>query len=187
MSLVFGASLGWAAPVRGQEAPLPDAAPVSSSGVTSPGAAFLRSFLVPGWGHASIGSYNRGAFYVALQGATLFTLVKTWRGLNEATERIAFRERVLLADLAAEGVTEPEEIDARLEEDNPLQTLQSLEQGRRQQREDWLALGIFLALLSGADAYVSAHLSDFPVPIELDAEAAGGGRMDLSIQLRIPN
>jgi hypothetical protein len=175
------------ASVGGQEAPGSDSVPSAARRGPSPRGAFLRSALVPGWGHASIGSFNRGAFYVAAQGATAFTLVKAWTRLQEAEKRIAFRERILRSDLTAAGITDPEEIQTRLVNDETLADLRNLEQARRQQREDWLALGIFLMLLSGADAYVSAHLSGFPAPLEIDGGTAEGSRMELFLRIPLPN
>jgi hypothetical protein len=185
-AIVLASSVG-SAPLGGQEVPAGDSVTSVARRGPSPRGAFLRSALVPGWGHASIGSFNRGAFYVAAQGATSFTLVKAWTRLQEAEDRIVFRERIVRADLAAEGVTEEEAIQARLDEDETLADLRNLEQARRQQREDWLALGIFLILLSGADAYVSAHLAGFPAPLELDARAGEGSSLDLLVRIPLPN
>jgi hypothetical protein len=142
--------------------------------------------LVPGWGHASIGSYKRAGFYFVTEGATLWSLVKTRRRYGEATERVAFREGVLRADLADEGITDDEVIQERLDGDEGLQDLLALQEARRQQREDWTALTIFLMFLSGADAYVSAHLKDFPAPVEFTAQPVGDGRMELSLGIRFP-
>jgi hypothetical protein len=174
-------------PLAGQEAPVPDSVAALVPGGISPRGAFLRSAFVPGWGHAAVGSFDRGAFYVAAQGATAFTLVRSWKRLTDAEERLAFRERILRSDLAAEGITDLEEIQMRLDNDEILADLRGLEEARRQQREDWLALGIFLMLLSGADAYVSAHLAHFPAPLEIDARAGEGERMDLFVRIPLPS
>ena len=37
---------------------------------------------------------------------------------------------------------------------------------RSQQKEDWLAVGLFFLFFGGADAFVAAHLADFPQPLE---------------------
>jgi len=153
----------------------------------SPRGAFIRAALVPGWGHASIGSYKRAAFYIFTEGATAWTLVKTRRRFAEAQGRVQFREDVLRADLADAGITDPDTIQARLDDDPDLQDLLGLEEARRQQREDWTAVGIFLLFLSGADAYVSAHLKNFPAPIQVEAQPVGGGRMELAVKVKLPN
>jgi hypothetical protein len=147
----------------------------------------IRAMLVPGWGHASIGSYNRGALYFLVEGATFWMFSKSRARLSEAQNRIGLRERVLTTDLAGEGITDPFEIQERLDQDEGLQELLGLEEARGRQREDWMAFGIFLMLISGVDAYVSAHLQDFPDPIEVNVQPVGQGRMEVSARVRLPN
>ena len=153
----------------------------------SPSGAFLRSALVPGWGHAAIGSYGRGGFYVALESATAYTFFRTRRRLSEARQRAAFRESIVRADLAREGITEPQEIEDRLSEDETLNSFQDLVDSRKGQQEDLVAFGLFLIFLSGADAYVSAHLARFPAPIELQVSPVGSGRAEVAISIPLPN
>ena len=52
---------------------------------------------------------------------------------------------------------------------------------KRQQVQDWVVLWIFNHLFAGADAFVSAHLQDFPKELKLQA---GPGRVGLSVPLR---
>jgi hypothetical protein len=153
----------------------------------SPRGAFLRAVAVPGWGHSAIGSYRRGAFYFVAEGITAWGLIKTRERIKEANQRVDFRETRLLADLAAQGVTDPTEIQTALDDDEALTDLLALQGARKSQREDWTALGIFLLLLSGADAYVSAHLQHFPAPLTLDTQSSGNGRMDVSLSIKLPN
>jgi hypothetical protein len=150
----------------------------------SPRGALIRAMLVPGWGHAAIGSYTRGGFYFALEAATAYTFLRTRGRLSEARERAALRESVLRARLADEGVTDPAEITTRLDADPALGGLEDLVSSREGQQEDLIAWGIFLVFLTGADAYVSAHLSRFPTPIEMEASASPDGRGE--VMLRIP-
>jgi hypothetical protein len=177
------ASAQQVAPVRPVR---PDSALSRPAAETSPRGAFLRAVLVPGWGHASIGSYRRGAFYFVAESATGWALTKAIQRVHEAQGRIRFRESELRAQLAADGVVDPQEIQAGLDDDAVLQDLNDLEVARRMQREDWTSLAIFLVFLSGADAYVSAHLRHFPAPIQLDAQPAGNGRMELSFGITPP-
>jgi hypothetical protein len=46
---------------------------------------------------------------------------------------------------------------------------------KRQEVQDWLVLWIFNHLFSGAEAYVSAHLSDFPPDLQVRAFPNGIG------------
>ena len=55
-------------------------------GIT-PRGAMLRSFLIPGWGHAALGSYNRGGFYFLAEALSGWMLVKTGRSLRSAKGR----------------------------------------------------------------------------------------------------
>lgn len=170
-------------PVSGGQRPLPEPLDIS------PGGAFLRALAFPGWGHAAIGSHTRGAFYFGAQATTTYTLFRTRIRVGEAQDRVRFRENVLLQRLAAEGVTDPDAIEQRFEEDATLGELRSLLDARKEQQEDLVAFGIFLLLLSGADAYVSAHLARFPDPLELEARPgpAGSGTFDVGIRLKLPN
>ncbi|MEX0836782.1 MAG: hypothetical protein WD101_00515, partial [Gemmatimonadota bacterium] len=109
-------------PPRPTNAPTPDfvlGRPVLDP--PSPGGAFLRSLAVPGWGHAAIGSYGRGAFYVVAETGTWYALIRTRMRLNEARERASLRERNVRAGLEREGLTDPIEIEARLDADPALQ------------------------------------------------------------------
>ncbi len=52
-----------------------------------------------------------------------------------------------------------------------------------QEREDWIVLLVFNHLFSGAEAYVSAHLWDFPGALRIQA-APGGAGIGVSLPLR---
>ena len=166
-------------PMRRPE--IPPALPIS------PGGAFWRALLVPGWGHAAIGSYVRGGVYVAAQTATLYSFASTRLRLNDANRSLAFREEMLRRELEREGVTDPTEIEARLEGDPVYSDLQLLVESREAQQEDLLAFSIFLVLLSSADAYVSAHLARFPEPLDVEARPSPSGGLDLGLKVALPN
>jgi hypothetical protein len=153
----------------------------------SPGGALWRAFLVPGWGHAAIGSYTRGGFYFALQTATVYTLVRTRLRLNEAESRLRFREDVVRRKLMAEGIVDPAQLDELVTDDQGVEDLTSLIDSRKEQREDLIAAGLFFLLISGVDAYVSAHLAHFPEPLDLEAVPVGDGRFEMSLKLRLSN
>jgi hypothetical protein len=176
--------------LHGQDPPPPPQAPTPDivfgpprPDVPSPGGAFLRGLAVPGWGHAAIGSYGRGAFYAGAQSGTAYALIRTRMRLNEARDRANLRERVLRRSFEAEGVSDPAEIEARLDADPGLTDIRGLVSARESQQEDWLALAIFTVLLSAADAYVSAHLAAFPEPIEVGAAPGAGGGVELAFRI----
>jgi hypothetical protein len=54
----------------------------------SPMGAFLRSFLVPGWGQAAADQPVRGAFYFGAQAGTVFMLIKTQTKLRNAERAV---------------------------------------------------------------------------------------------------
>ena len=106
----------------------------------SPRGALLRSFAIPGWGQTYAQAPGRGAVYFGMEAASLWMVYKTARQLSAARER-----------------------DNWLRERNqtPDEPPSELTRARAQQFEDWVTLAVFVALFSGADAYVTAQLSDF--------------------------
>lgn len=153
------------------------------AGPVSPLGAFLRAIAVPGWGHAAVGTHGRGGFYVTTQAVTGYMLVRTRSRLNDARELRAVREAQIRGDLAAEGITDETLVTAALEADDGWAGADRLTGARQQQFEDWLALGIFTVLLSGADALVSAHLQDFP---DVSAVPVGDeGRMEVRVTVPV--
>lgn len=76
---------------------------------------------------------------------------------------------------AWEGVTVMMTLKAQ-EEANYLKSIGSANtRAKRQEVEDWLVLWIFNHLFAGAEAYVSAHLQDFPADLEVRAFPGGIG------------
>jgi hypothetical protein len=56
---------------------------------------------------------------------------------------------------------------------------------KRQEHEDWVVLLAFNHLLSGLEAYVSAHLADFPGDLQVEAVPGGvGAGMSLPIRIK---
>lgn len=56
---------------------------------------------------------------------------------------------------------------------------------KRQERQDWMTLLVFNHLLAGMEAYVSAHLWDFPGDLHLQALPGGLGAA-ATVPIRIP-
>lgn len=184
--VVAALAVGPAAAVAQDPEPAPGAATTRPPVEISPRGAFLRALALPGWGHAAIGAYTRGGFYFAVQAATGYTFLRTRLRLAEVRERVGFREDRLRARLAAEGVTDPAAVETALDEDPQLAELRELADARGQQQEDLIAFGIFVLFLSGADAYVSAHLSRFPEPLDVGVLPLGDGRWELALRIHLP-
>ncbi|HSJ30875.1 MAG TPA: DUF5683 domain-containing protein [Longimicrobiales bacterium] len=185
-----------ATPARAQDPVLdPDTMPVADTiprELPSPRAAFVRAMVVPGWGHLYTGEYTRGAVYFTLQSTSWFMLVKTLRRLDEVEDRedrltalaTDSLEAAMAADSAlAEDLQDPEAYETALLGYPGLQNARSLARARRQQRQDWITYTLFFTFAAAVDAYVTAHLKDFPG--EVIAEPAPGGRMDLGVQIPV--
>ncbi len=151
----------------------------------SPKGAFIRSALIPGWGHAEIGAQGRGAFYFAVESGSVFMIFKTQSRLTLARNRRALQEGIVTRRLQAEGIEDPLELEAALAEDERVADLRGLEEARVSQREDWLALSIFFLFLGGADAFVSAHLANFPTPVEVNVNGDPGGRVEVGVSVPV--
>lgn len=166
----------------------------------SPGGAFLRSLIVPGWGQAVYDAHLRGGVFFAAQSGSWFMIAKSAARLGEArnieTRRTEVadahvRDSLLLAasedeELARRYEDDPlsfeRDVLAGIEADEGVQDIRELVGARRQQREDWIALTIFMTLASGVDAFVNAHLSDSPARVVAEPRPGGG----VSVGLRIP-
>lgn len=139
----------------------------TASGI-SPSGAFLRGAIIPGWGHTATGSLTRGAFYFSVEALAGWMVYKTQRRLGVARDQAALWETRVTTELMARGVTEFEEIEAALDNHEQVARFRGLVDARQEQREDWVAVAIFTLLLSGVDAFVSAHLGDFPEPLTIE-------------------
>lgn len=192
--LVLGQVAGALASASAQEAAAPDTVVVDSVGVAdtlaadsasglSPSGAFLRGALIPGWGHTATGSLTRGAFYFSVEALAGWMVFKTQHRLGVAQDQAALWEERVTAELMAQGITEFEALDAALQDNEQVARFRGLVDARKEQREDWLAVAIFTLLLSGVDAFVSAHLGDFPEPLTIEGDPEGG---TVEVALRVP-
>jgi hypothetical protein len=57
--------------------------------------------------------------------------------------------------------------------------------GKKSERQDWLVMLAFNHLFSGLEAYVSAHLQDFPADVKLRPAPRGIG-IQAIVPFRIP-
>lgn len=140
----------------------------------SPGGAFLRSVLVPGWGQASSGSYGRAAFYFLAQAGSGWMIYKTRSLRDTARRRQQMLEAAKTAELLSAGV-EPGAIEAQLAADERIEDIRLLATARDDQMEDWVAPFVFFVFFGAADAFVSAHLADFPAPLTVEPVAGPSG------------
>jgi hypothetical protein len=85
--------------------------------------------------------------------------------------------------VAWEGVTLGMTLKTRSELDYLRRTGSGRADSKRQEHEDWLVLLVFNHLFAGLDAYVAAHLADFPGDLRLEALPQGIGA-SVSLPLR---
>ena len=171
----------------------------STVGRISPRGAMLRSFLVPGWGQGTMGSYRRGGIFFAIRGGSGYMLFKTIGRLNEAREIAARGVRMAMDSLNAliamdsataadrggvivvdRGLSDPLVYAAAVDSFPGVASARALVRAREQQRQDWITTFIVTTLLDGVDAYVNAQFSDFPVSIDSKPEPGGGASFSLT-------
>lgn len=151
----------------------------------NPRTAFIRSMIVPGWGQFSVGAEKRGIVFVALQGASWYMLVKTHGKLGKARDREETRFGFLTDSLTAlipqdSALKNPVEFNRRIDADSTLALQRALVASREEQRQDWIATTIAITLAGAVDAYVAAHLADFPAVIVPRPNGA------LQLQVNVP-
>lgn len=159
------AALVWAWPgaASARQVPTPAAVPVAPADTirapVAPLPAFFRSLVLPGWGQAILNRPLTGGLFMAWEGVTLSMMLKANRevGFLRATE----------ASRVGEDATEE---SSRL-------------RAKKAEREDWMVLLIFNHLFSGLEAYVSAHLWDFPRDVQVRAFPAAGGGAGLAVSV----
>lgn len=192
-----------AKPAHAQQVPARDttaAAADTTPRIISPGKAFLRSVLVPGWGQFSVHANTRGVVFVALQSTSWYMLVKTLNRLSDAQNRAAdslkfaraWVSDTLHAHVAASTDTafvrrmsNPDtfkiEVNAAADTVAAVKATRALVNSREQQRQDWITYTLFLTLASGVDAFVAAHLADFPATITTRRELNGAYQVKLTV------
>jgi len=162
----------------------------TTPGRLSPRGAMFRSFLVPGWGQAAVGSYMRGGVFFTIEGSSWYMLLRTLARYNQArdvrdrVEQLAvdsLNSLIAMDSAAAERLSDPSAYAAAVSNAGGVIRSRALVNSRRQQRQDWITYTLFFTLMSGVDAYVNAHLRDFPVDISSRARSDGS----LAVSLRV--
>ncbi|MGD2152780.1 MAG: hypothetical protein PVG79_05890 [Gemmatimonadales bacterium] len=77
-------------PAQQQEEGAPPARPDSlfPQPPLSPGGAFIRSLVIPGWAQAELGAESRGAFYLLAESFSLFMVARTQLRLAHAERNL---------------------------------------------------------------------------------------------------
>ncbi len=88
--------------------------------------------------------------------------------------------------IAWEGVTLGMSVKTRRELAYLRRTGSARAEDKRREQEDWVVLLVFNHLFAGLEAYVSAHLADFPGDLHLQAVPGGGVGASVSVPVRVP-
>jgi hypothetical protein len=169
------------------------AAALASKRIT-PARAFVRSLLVPGWGQFSMGATLRGSIYASLQGASAVMLAKTQIKISDARNDASTLRKTAVDSLIAfaqarkdtaliRKYSNPDSVTEVANTTFAVADKESLVKARVKQREDWITYFLFFTLASGVDAFVGAHLSDFPGTVTAEPIPAGGMRLRLDFPL----
>ena len=102
-------------------------------------------------------------------------------GLTDAFEKLAGTNR-LSGDTDADGLTDAYE--AALLTYPGLQNARNLVSSREQQRQDWIVYTAVFTFIAAVDAYVTAHLKDFPA--DLSTSRASDGGVSIGVSLPVP-
>jgi hypothetical protein len=191
-----------AAQEAGDTLPAPAARVDTLTQGVSPRGAMLRSFALWGWGQASVGSYFRGGVWFSMEASTVYMLFRTIGRLRTAQEfhrrvvqaardsldafvaRDTMISRKVLTPPVTRNLENPAAYEQALSEAPGVATARKLVSARKQQRQDWVTYAVFFTLMSGVDAYVNAHLHDFPTTIA--SEVRRDGSLSLSVRVPLP-
>jgi hypothetical protein len=185
-----------ARPAAGQVLPpdtlSPVAEPIPPEG-PRPRSAFIKALAVPGWGHFSVGAQRRGIVYATLQGTSWAMLLTTMNRLETARDAeraiASFAIDSVSAAMAADTAlarrlgNDPNAYDAALLTYPGLQGARDLAVSRQRHRQDWIVYTLVFTFASAIDAYVAAHLADFPV--EVSATRARDGATALRFSMPV--
>jgi hypothetical protein len=175
-----------------QQRPQPDTTAADSARRMTPGKAFYRSLLVPGWGQASVGAHVRGGTFFALQTSSAYMMLKTMARLGEARQiedrRVAAASDSIRGLMARDTMlnrvfSDPTVFTAAIDSTASVRRARGLVRSRKSQRQDWVTYTIVFTLASGVDAFVAAHLADFPATIQAIPRGTSGAALQLTVPL----
>ncbi len=132
----------------------------------TPRQAFLRSALVPGWGQARLDRGLAGGIFATMEFVSLAMVRQTRAELGQARRLGA--DSILVGFEGGDPLTGSPGTPVYRE--GPFA---DRVRARRQQVEDWTALLVFNHLISGLDAFVSAHLWDLPAQVSVQPTPNG--------------
>jgi hypothetical protein len=168
----------------------PVAEPIPPEG-PRPRSAFIKALAVPGWGHFSVGAHRRGVVYATIQGTSWAMLLTTMNRLETARDAERAIEAVAVDSVAA-AMAADTVLARRLGNDRiayeaalltypGLQGSRDLAVSRQRHRQDWIVYTLVFTFASAIDAYVAAHLADFPVEVSATRSRDGSTALRFSV------
>jgi hypothetical protein len=139
---------------------IPPRAPIS------PRSAFFRSLLIPGYGQIGLDRSVAAGVYALTEVVGVGMARKSMLDLREARRApvdsavLAYRRNPATGQLVLDAET-----GQPIPESFVINDVSGRVRARRTHLEDWIAVLIFNHLFSAADAFVAAHLWDFPVQV----------------------
>ncbi|HUF64478.1 MAG TPA: DUF5683 domain-containing protein [Gemmatimonadaceae bacterium] len=148
----------------------------------SPGRAFLRSLILPGSGQIAMDRTVAAGVYAFVEIAAVGMARKSALNLRHA-RRAPIDSTVVSyqRDPATGELVLNPETGQPIPAEFIISDLAGRVRARKQHLEDWIALLIFNHLFSAADAYVAAHLWDFPATVGASVAPGGEARVSASI------
>ena len=148
----------------------------------SPGRAFLRSLILPGSGQVAMDRSVAAGVYAFVEFAAIGMARKSALDLRQA-RRAPVDSTVVRYErdpTTGELVLDPE-TGQPIPAEFTISDVSGRVRARKQHFEDWIALLIFNHLFSAADAYVAAHLWDFPATVGATVAPGREARVTASI------
>ncbi|MEX2282214.1 MAG: DUF5683 domain-containing protein [Gemmatimonadota bacterium] len=188
--IVAALALAGNSALAAQQTPRADTVAVDSSQFITPGKAFYRSLLVPGWGQASVGAYVRGGTFFALQTSSAYMMLKTMAKIGEARQvedRHTAAARDSLRALMEEDtmqmriLSDPAAFNTAVDSTPRVRQVRGLINSRKSQRQDWITYTVVWTLASAVDAFVAAHLADFPATLDAIPRPTGGTQLQITV------
>ena len=148
----------------------------------SPGRAFVRSLIIPGSGQVAMNRSVAAGVYAFVEFAAIGMARKSALDLRQARRAPADSTVVRYErdPLTGELVLDPE-TGQPVPAEFTISDVGGRVRARKQHLEDWIALLIFNHLFSAADAYVAAHLWDFPASVGATVAPGREARVTASI------
>jgi hypothetical protein len=140
----------------------------------TPRRALLYSMAIPGMGQSRLGRHRAAAGMLLVEGIGLLMLRETGAEIRQAMRLADDSVVTSYVDGAGAALAQPQRQAGQFREEDV--------RTRRGHREDWIALLVANHLISGAEAFVAAHLWDVPFTLGVQPGPEGGALVALRVR-----